>query len=331
MTRWLAHSVILAVVMSMIGCVSTPQPPPQTLGFTRASQVEGSETVWIMEDDGSDPLPLDLGADGNRSVTWSPDGNDIAFVSVRDGNAEIYTARLLPTRDGRSAAKDVQRRTNSTADDGFPAWSQDCALLAFTSNRANPNAFNLYQLDLNTNLVTPITNGNYEDLSPSWSPDGSRIAFTRNVANASREIYVHVIGSGQDVRLTNNTVDDVDPSWSPSGRIIFSRHSQDGSRAALFEMDAVDANGDGNGDHVWLVSLPQANEYDRKPEYSSSGKALVFTRRQQAGGTGPGDVWKLMIQDGTIIEPLVNLTQSARQHDHDATWKRNGVCAPKQP
>jgi len=93
MTRWLAHSVILAVVMSMIGCVSTPQPPPQTLGFTRASQVEGSETVWIMEDDGSDPLPLDLGADGNRSVTWSPDGNDIAFVSVRDGNAERSTRR----------------------------------------------------------------------------------------------------------------------------------------------------------------------------------------------------------------------------------------------
>ena len=64
------------------------------------------------------------------------------------------------------------------------------------------------------------------------------------------------MSSGQDIRLTNNSVNDTDPSWSPSGRIIFARHSEDGSRAALFEMDAVDANGDGTGDH-FSQSRPQ--------------------------------------------------------------------------
>ena len=189
--------------------------------------------------------------------------------------------------------------------------------------------YNIYQLDLNNNNVTPITSGNYQDLSPSWSPDGSKIAFTRNVGNASREIYVHVMSSGQDIRLTNNSVNDTDPSWSPSGRIIFSRHSEDGSRAALFEMDAVDANGDGNGDHLDPISTPNDNEYDQKPEYSRNGKAIVFFRSQEAGGGGPGDVYKLLIQDGTIMEPLLNLTQTNPQHEHGATWKRNGVCVRK--
>jgi Tol biopolymer transport system component len=46
---------------------------------------------------------------------WSPDGDKIAFTSQRDGNANIYVMNA----DGR----DVTRLTNSTADDGIPAWS----------------------------------------------------------------------------------------------------------------------------------------------------------------------------------------------------------------
>jgi Tol biopolymer transport system component len=172
-----------------------------------------------------------------------------------------------------------------------------------------------------------MTTGNYVDLSPSWSPDGTKIAFTRKGNDGSREIYVHVMNSGQDMRLTNNSVNDTDPSWSPSGRIIFSRHSEDGSRAGLFEMDAIDANGDGNGDHMIPMSTPEANEYDQKPDYSRTGWAIVFFRSQGTGGGGPGDLWKLVIQDGTVMEPVLNLTRTDHQHEHGPAWRRSGVCA----
>jgi Tol biopolymer transport system component len=325
--RWLAPVVTLAVCISIFGCVSTPQKPRETLAFTRAPQRGGTDTVWIMKDDGSGQAQLDLGADGNRSITWSPDGNDIAFESVRDGNPEIYTARLIVDGDGGYSAQDITRRTSTASADAFPAWSQDCALIAFSSNRDNRNYYTLYQLDLGKKNVAPITSGNYEDSSPSWSPDGTKIAFARTVENASREIYVHMMGSGQNIRLTNNTVNDSDPSWSPSGRIIFARHSEDGSRAALFEMDSVDANGDGNGDHLTAMSTPAADQYDQQPQYSPSGKAIVFFRSQEAGGGGPGDTWKIIIQDGTIMEPVVNLTQSKLQHEHGAAWMPKGACA----
>lgn len=331
MTRWLAHGGIVAVIVFLHGCLSSPTVnwAREKIGFTRAPQPGGTETLWIMNGDGSGQSQLSLGADGNSSLTWSPDGNYIAFGSVRDGNHEIYTARIISNADKTYSAQEIRRRTTIPADDIFPAWSHDCALLAFSSNRANQTHYNIYQLDLSNNNVTPITSGNYQDFSPSWSPDGSKIAFTRKVGDAPGEIYVHVMSSGQEIRLTNNSVNDTDPSWSPIGRIIFSRHSEDGSRAALFEMDAVDANGDGNGDHLDPISTPNENEYDRKPEYTRNGKTIVFFRNQEAGGGGPGDIYKLLIQDGTITELLLNLTQSNPQHEHGATWKRTGVCVRK--
>jgi TolB protein len=280
----------------------------------------------MMKDDGSDQFALTLGADGNRSMTWSPDGKYIAFESVRDGNLEIYTARILEHRDGTFSAQDVQRRTAAAADDFAPAWSQDCSLLAFSSKRPNQPYAAVYQMELSGNTVNPLTTGSDDDLSPAWSPDGSKVAFTRGSGNGSREIYVHVMSSAQDIRLSNNTVNDVDPSWSPAGRIIFARYSQDGTRSALFEMDPVDADGDGNGDHLTPISAPSANEYDLTPHYSANGKAIVFVRSQEPGGAGPGDVWKLVIQDGTVMTPLENLTHTEDQHEHGAAWRPKGIC-----
>ncbi|HKY72898.1 MAG TPA: DPP IV N-terminal domain-containing protein [Nitrospira sp.] len=331
MTRWLTHGVTLAMLMTCTGCQSSPtiQWANEKIGFTRASQLGGAETLWIMNGDGSGQSPLELGADGNRGLTWSPDGNAMAFESVRDGNSEIYTARVIDTGNDTYAAQDIQRRTTSSADNAFPAWSPDCAWLAFSSNRTNQTYHNIYQLDLTTNSVTPVTTGQVDDLSPAWSPDATKIAFSRQVGDASREIYVRILSSGQEIRLTNNTVTDTDPSWSPAGRIIFARQAEDGSRAALFEMDAVDANGDGNGDHLEPISAPDANEYDRNPEYFRTGKAIVFLRSREAGGKGSADVWKLLIQDGTVMEPLVNLTQTTPQHEYSATWRRNGVCVKR--
>lgn len=58
---------------------------------------------------------------------WSPDGNQIAFTSNRDGNYEIYVCKP----DGTG----LRNLTRHPGQDNYAAWSPDSKRLAFISNR----------------------------------------------------------------------------------------------------------------------------------------------------------------------------------------------------
>ncbi|NJN67618.1 MAG: hypothetical protein HC884_13355 [Chloroflexaceae bacterium] len=58
---------------------------------------------------------------------WSPDGQQLAFLSERDGNVDIY----LMSANGTNQ----RNLTNHPAYDGSPAWSPDGSRLAFVSSR----------------------------------------------------------------------------------------------------------------------------------------------------------------------------------------------------
>src|SRR5262249_20894879 len=117
MMGWLAQGLILTVVFSLMGCPSTPTAKwaNERIGFTRAPQLGGTDQLWIMNGNGSGQSQLDLGAYRNSSLTWSPDGNYIAFESTRDGNLEIYTARIVDNGDETYSAQEIQRMTTHSA------------------------------------------------------------------------------------------------------------------------------------------------------------------------------------------------------------------------
>lgn len=65
---------------------------------------DGTGLRALTDDPAQDVLPA-----------WSPDGTEIAFLSTRDGNEEIYVMNA----DGTG----VRRLTDDPADDVDPAWS----------------------------------------------------------------------------------------------------------------------------------------------------------------------------------------------------------------
>jgi TolB protein len=92
----------------------------------------------------------------------------IAFVSDRDGNFEIY----LMKADGSSQT----RLTNNPATDFQPAWSPDGKKIAFTSPAE------VYVMNADGSSPTRLTYSRPDWDSAdqaAWSPDGSKIAVTR--------------------------------------------------------------------------------------------------------------------------------------------------------
>jgi len=82
--------------------------------------------IVVMNADGA--APRMLFADGSATApAGSPDGRYVAFMSLRDGNWEVYRVNL----DGAG----LLRLTNSPGNDGLPTWSPDGAHIAFASDR----------------------------------------------------------------------------------------------------------------------------------------------------------------------------------------------------
>lgn len=106
--------------------------------------------------------------------TWSPDGQHLLFVSLRDGNKEIYRI----DQNG----KGLTNLTRTTADDTLPEWSPSGRSISFLSRQRNPQAmFQPFTMDIDGESVTQLFNSSDylmplsdEDLlvirQPRWLP-----------------------------------------------------------------------------------------------------------------------------------------------------------------
>ncbi len=90
---------------------------------------------------------------------WSPDSQELVFLSWRDGNTEIYRLNI--------ASGVLHRLTYHPADDRDPAWSPDGQRIAFVSDREG--SYDIYVMDVNGDHVRRLTYSGVNSL-PAWRP-----------------------------------------------------------------------------------------------------------------------------------------------------------------
>lgn len=159
--------------------------------------------------DGRAPVMPARGNSQNHNflAAWSPDGAQIAFMTNRDGNPEIYIAN----RDGSN-----QRRvTNHPGIDATPTWSPTGAQLAFTSDRTGSPQ--VYIVNTDGTGVIRITSESYCDRA-TWSP-----APLNEIAYASRtgggyEIRIFDFNSRSSRAITDGIGSNESPAFAPNGR-----------------------------------------------------------------------------------------------------------------
>jgi Tol biopolymer transport system component len=154
---------------------------------------------------------LTIGADGSgeRTVSDAP-GDDfqpswsakdrIAFVSDRDGDADVYT--VSPGGEG------LRKVTRNGLNDEFPNWSPDGKSLAF--HRERDGNFDVYAMRASGDGVRRLTRNPAPEGFPAWSPDGRRIAFTRYGEKKPNVFTIRARGGGEK-KLTG--VDSSLPDW----------------------------------------------------------------------------------------------------------------------
>jgi Tol biopolymer transport system component len=219
----------------------------------------------------------------------------IAFVSDRDGNPEIYVIHT----DGTSAT----RLTDNPAGDYDPAWSPDGTRIAFYSER-DGNA-EIYVMNANGSNLTRLTNNPANDYAPAWSPDGKQIAFHSHRYLGAGRIFVMNIGGSGVRRLTDPAWDDWSPAWSPDGTQIVFNSSRFNKR------DIWLMNADGSG----MKNLTRNPADDWWPDWSPDGTHIVF----HSARDGNFEIYSIKT-DGSEVTRLTDHPAS----DYDPVWSPDG-------
>ncbi|MGH8192036.1 MAG: Tol-Pal system beta propeller repeat protein TolB [Rhodanobacteraceae bacterium] len=235
-------------------------------------------SLVVADSDGYNPQTVVRSHEPLMSPVWSPDGNELAYVSFESGDSAIYIQNIAT-----GARRLISARPGIN---GAPAFSPDGKRLAVSlSFRRNPE---IYILDLANGALTQVTHNLSINTEPAWTPDGQNLIFTSD-RSGKPQLYEIPAGGGTPQRIT------FQGQWNGAVAI-----SYDGKKLAMVE---------GNGNVYRIAVMDRSlggqetfvspGNLDFSPSWAPNASMLIY-----AADGGTRDVLYAVSADGRVRQRL---------------------------
>jgi dipeptidyl aminopeptidase/acylaminoacyl peptidase len=149
--------------------------------------------------------------------TWSPDGQNIAFIGNLSGRSNIWLVSPNSSWPRQLTFNEERQVT--------PAWSPNGKYIAFAQDSKADEEWDIYVVSTENGRVANLTKStDIAEETPTWSPDSMSLAYTVKAKDsATYEIDILEIATLKIRHLTSKTpsaVVNFNPHWSPKGRYI---------------------------------------------------------------------------------------------------------------
>ncbi|MEJ2011061.1 MAG: protein kinase [Anaerolineales bacterium] len=214
-------------------CQPAWSPSGELLVFTSPCRVNQEQypgsSLWLISVDfagnASDPTQLRTAPGGDFDPAWDPNGERIAFTSVRDNRPQIYAMDL----DGEN----LVNLNSDLAHNRQPAWAPSGSQIVFTSTRGGETE--IWRMPASGGDVDrfSFTNEGERDTHAAWSNDGTLILYERRSNGIPRLIVAPFSEGGF---RTNRLCPEgqraaqpmSEPGWSPDSQWVVFESWPDG-------------------------------------------------------------------------------------------------------